>query len=81
MKNFKTYLLTAVAALILVTTFTSCTKDEAGVFNPKKKKKFTQYLDEEFPTIPDELRFKLGIVESKLYKIAKLMKQYQIQAD
>ena len=37
MKNFKTYLLTAVAALILVTTFTSCEKDEAGVFNPKKK--------------------------------------------
>lgn len=45
MKNFKTYLLTAVAALILVTTFTSCTKDEAGVFNPKKKISQIYYKD------------------------------------
>lgn len=45
MKNFKTYLLTAVAALILVTTFTSCDKDEAGVFNPKKKIAQIYYKD------------------------------------
>lgn len=45
MKNFKTYLLTAVAALMLVTTFTSCDKDEAGVFNPKKKISQIYYKD------------------------------------
>lgn len=45
MKNLKTYLLTAVAALILVTTFTSCDKDEAGVFNPKKKISQVYYKD------------------------------------
>ena len=37
MKNLKTLLLTALAALFLVTTITSCNKDEAGVYNPDKK--------------------------------------------
>lgn len=39
------------------------------------QKKYTDFLNEEYSTIPGELRVKLGIAESKLFKIAKLMRQ------
>jgi hypothetical protein len=37
MKKINSYLLTLFVALIVVVSFTSCNKDEAGVFNPDKK--------------------------------------------
>jgi len=40
------------------------------------QQKYTQFLDEEHGNINGELRVKLGIAESKLFKIAKLLRKY-----
>jgi uncharacterized lipoprotein YehR (DUF1307 family) len=37
MKKLNSYFLTLLAAVVIVISFTSCDKDEAGVYNPDKK--------------------------------------------
>lgn len=45
MKKIKFSLLTALVALFVVFTFSSCDKDEAGIFNPKQKISKIYYKD------------------------------------
>ena len=39
------------------------------------QQKYTQFLDEEHGNINGELRVKMGIAESKLFKIARLLRE------
>lgn len=39
------------------------------------QQKYTQFLDEEHGNINGELRAKMGIAESKLFKIARLLRE------